>query len=66
MIACKAFNPGLVCLGYQFVMGKNVTDKANCRQNGFHCAEDPLDCVVIGTGKCLDLGMTSNFRSNRR
>ena len=45
MIACKAFNPGLVCLGYQFVMGKNVTDKANCRQNGFHCAEDPLDCL---------------------
>ena len=31
-----------------------------------HVAEDPLDCVVIGTGKCLDLGMTSNFRSNRR
>ena len=26
-------------------MGKNVTDKANCRQNGFHCAEDPLDCL---------------------
>ena len=31
-----------------------------------HVAENPLDCVVIGTGKCLDLGMTSNFRSNRR
>ncbi len=31
-----------------------------------HVAEDPLDCVVNGTGKCLDLGMTSNFRSNRR
>ena len=30
-----------------------------------HVAEDPLDCVAIGTGKCLDLGMTSNFRSNR-
>ncbi len=31
-----------------------------------HVAEDPLDCVVNGTGKCLDLGMVSNFRSNRR
>ena len=30
-----------------------------------HVAEDPLDCVVNGTGKCLDLGMVSNFRSNR-
>ncbi len=31
-----------------------------------HVAENPLDCVVNGTGKCLDLGVTSNFRSNRR
>ena len=31
-----------------------------------HVAEDALDCVVAGTGKCLDIGVTSNFRSNRR
>lgn len=31
-----------------------------------HVAENPLDCVVVGTGKCLDLGMVSNFRANRR
>lgn len=31
-----------------------------------HVAEDPLDCVANGTGKSLDLGMVSNFRSNRR
>ena len=31
-----------------------------------HVAENPLDCVAIGTGKCLDLGMVSNFRTNRR
>lgn len=31
-----------------------------------HVADDPLDCVVNGTGRCLDLGMVSNFRSNRR
>lgn len=46
MIACKAFSQGLKCLGYQFVMGKNVTEAANCRQNGFHCAENPLDCFT--------------------
>lgn len=45
MIAYKGFDPGLKCRGYQFVMGRNVTDKANCRANGFHCAENPLDCL---------------------
>lgn len=45
MIAYKGFSPGLVCRGYQFVMGLNVTEKANCATNGFHCAEDPLDCL---------------------
>lgn len=45
MIAYKGFEPGLVCRGYQFVMGLNITDKANCGANGFHCAEDPLDCL---------------------
>ena len=46
MIAYKGFHPGLVCRGYQFRMGLNVTEKANCAQNGFHCAEDPLDCLT--------------------
>lgn len=46
MIAYKGFHPGLICRDYQFVMGLNVTDKANCRANGFHCAEDPLDCLT--------------------
>lgn len=45
MIAYKGFKPGLVCRGYQFVMGLNTTEKANCRENGFHCAENPLDCL---------------------
>ena len=45
MIAYKGFRPGLICRGYQFKMGLNVTEKANCAQNGFHCAEDPLDCL---------------------
>jgi hypothetical protein len=45
MIAYKGFDPGLICRCYQFVMGLNVTEKANCRANGFHCAEDPLDCL---------------------
>ena len=55
MIAYKGFRPGMICIGYQFQMGLNVTEKANCRQNGFHCAEDPLDCVVLGALKGLDL-----------
>lgn len=45
MIAYKGFAPGLVCRGYQFQMGLNKTDKANCAANGFHCAENPLDCL---------------------
>ena len=45
MIAYKAFKPGLICRDYQFVMGLNRTDKANCHENGFHCAENPLDCL---------------------
>ena len=45
MIAYKGFDPGLVCRGYQFVMGLNMTEQANCAANGFHCAEDPLDCL---------------------
>lgn len=46
MIAYKGFCPGLVCRGYQFKMGLNVTEQANCARNGFHCAEDPLDCLA--------------------
>lgn len=45
MIAYKGFESGRICRGYQFQMGLNVTEKANCRANGFHCAEDPLDCL---------------------
>jgi len=45
MIAYKAFEPGLTCRNYQFVMGRNTTDEANCAKNGFHCAENPLDCL---------------------
>lgn len=45
MIAYKGFCQGLICRNYQFVMGLNVTEQANCAANGFHCAEDPLDCL---------------------
>lgn len=43
-------------------------DQLVSRETGMpvHVAENPLDCVVNGTGKCLDIGMVSNFRSNRR
>ena len=45
MRAYKGFNIGLKCRGYQFVIGKNVCDEANCVKNGFHCAENPIDCL---------------------
>ncbi len=46
MRAFKGFHHDLTCLGYQFKEdGVNRTEKANCRQNGFHCAENPLDCL---------------------
>ena len=46
MIAYKGFENGLICRGYQFKMGLNTTPEANCARNGFHCAEDPLDCLT--------------------
>lgn len=46
MLAYKGFDKGLICRGYQFKMGLNVTEKANCVENGFHCAENPLDCLT--------------------
>jgi len=45
MIAYKAFDKGLICRNYRFVKGLNITEKANCAANGFHCAENPLDCL---------------------
>lgn len=45
MIAYKAFNKNLTCRNYQFKMGLNVTEKAKAVAYGFHCAENPLDCL---------------------
>ena len=45
MLAYKGFEKGLICRGYQFQMGLNTTDKAHCVRYGFHCAENPLDCL---------------------
>lgn len=47
MIAYKGLHKDLTCKGYQFYRDRvNVTDKANCVENGFHCAENPLDCLT--------------------
>ena len=46
MIAYKGFNKGLICRGYQFQPGENITEEANCAKNGFHSAENPLDCIT--------------------
>ncbi len=46
MRAFKGFHSDLTCIGYQFKEnGVNRTEKANCGRNGFHCAENPLDCL---------------------
>lgn len=46
MIAYKGLKKDLTCLGYQFLLNQvNITDQANCAENGFHCAENPLDCL---------------------
>lgn len=50
MIAYKGFKKDLSCTSggnkFQYKLGVvNITEAANCRQNGFHCAEDPLDCL---------------------
>ena len=46
MKAYKGFKKDLTCLGYKFNEdGINKTDQANCRKNGFHCAENPMDCL---------------------
>lgn len=50
MIVFKGFNKDLTCRGYQFHSDKiNITDKANCVANGFHAAENPLDCLSYYT-----------------
>ena len=50
IMAYKAFNKDLTCtLGrgkFQYEEGKWFEEKeANCIRNGFHCAENPLDCL---------------------
>ena len=45
MYAYKATAKGLICRGYQFRQNEvNHSEAANCAQNGFHCALNPLDC----------------------
>ncbi len=51
IVAYKAFNPDLSCTSggnkFQYVLGKwNEESEANCAQNGFHCALNPLDCLT--------------------
>lgn len=50
-IAYKAFDPDLSCTSggnrYQYQTGIwNEEPQANCRKDGFHCAENPLDCLT--------------------
>ena len=54
MIAYKAFQKDLSCLGYQYQKTEwNYTEKAACRKTGFHCAENPLDCLIYYSNPSL-------------
>lgn len=51
MIAYKGFDKDLTCTSggnrFQYKLDEwNEEPEANCRQNGFHCAENPLDCLT--------------------
>ena len=45
MYVYKMFNKGLICRGYKFKEGLNECDHATCVREGFHAAENPLDCL---------------------
>lgn len=45
MFVYKMFSKGLKCRGYQFKMGANECEHATCVKEGFHAAENPLDCL---------------------
>lgn len=50
IVAYKAFKEDLSCTSggnhFQYVLNAwNEEPAANCYKNGFHCAEDPLDCL---------------------
>ena len=50
MKAFKMFNKDMTCTmgkgSFQYEVGKTYEEEdANCRKNGFHCAENPLDCL---------------------
>lgn len=51
IIAYKAFDKDLSCTSggnrFQYRLGIwNEEDAANCSHNGFHCAENPLNCLT--------------------
>lgn len=45
MYVYKMFEPGLVCRKYKFKVGLNECEHATCVKEGFHAAENPLDCL---------------------
>lgn len=50
ILAYKGFDQDLSCTSrgnrFQYIRDAwNEEPKANCRENGFHCAENPLDCL---------------------
>lgn len=64
-LAADIIDNGIMLTGGGALLG--ALDQIISRETGIpvHIAENPMDCVVIGTGKCLDLGMVSDFRTRR-
>lgn len=55
MLAYKITAPGMVSTKgssqpFKLHLGMNTTPQANCARNGFHCAENPLDCLSYYSG----------------
>ena len=63
-LSADIIDNGIMLTGGALLRGLDVLIN---RETGMpvHVADTPLDCVAEGTGQCLDLGIVSNFRSNR-
>jgi len=64
-LAADIIDNGIMLTGSGALL--RALDQIISRETGIpvHIAENPMDCMVIGTGKCLDLGMVSDFRTRR-
>ena len=65
ILAYKGFDLDLSCTSrgnrFQYAPDRwNEEPRAKCGENGFHCAENPLDCVAMGAGRILEVNYEHN------